>query len=64
MTSGLLAPPAGSGWEMRLALLLHWVGISIIQWTVLCRGTIDMFIRENPTKMDDLGVPLFQETPI
>ena len=22
------------------------------------------FIRENPTKMDDLGVPLFQETPI
>ena len=20
------------------------------------------FIRENPTKMDDLGVPLFQET--
>ena len=22
------------------------------------------FIRENPMKMDDLGVPLFQETPI
>ena len=22
------------------------------------------FIRENPTKMDDLGVPLFQETTI
>ena len=22
------------------------------------------FIRENPTKMDDLGVPLFQETSI
>ena len=22
------------------------------------------FIRENLTKMDDLGVPLFQETPI
>ena len=22
------------------------------------------FIRENPSKMDDLGVPLFQETPI
>ena len=22
------------------------------------------FIRENPIKMDDLGVPLFQETPI
>ena len=22
------------------------------------------FIRENPTKMDDLGVPLFLETPI
>ena len=21
------------------------------------------FIRENPTKMDDLGIPLFQETP-
>ena len=22
------------------------------------------FIRENPIRMDDLGVPLFQETPI
>ena len=22
------------------------------------------FLRENPTKVDDLGVPLFQETPI
>ena len=22
------------------------------------------FVRENPTKMDDLGVPDFQETPI
>ena len=22
------------------------------------------FIKENPTKMDELGVPLFQETPI
>ena len=22
------------------------------------------FIRENPIKMDELGVPLFQETPI
>ena len=22
------------------------------------------FIRENPIKIDDLGVPLFQETPI
>ena len=22
------------------------------------------FLRENPTKIDDLGVPLFQETPI
>ena len=23
-----------------------------------------LFIRENPDKMDDLGVPLFSETPI
>ena len=25
---------------------------------------MDGFIVEHPTKMDDLGVPLFQETPI
>ena len=25
--------------------------------------SLDGFIRENPVKMDDLGVPLFQETP-
>ena len=32
-----------------------YLGVSIVMGIPLCR-------RENPTKMDDLGVPPFQET--
>ena len=34
-----------------------YLGVSIVMGIPLCR-------RENPTKMDDLGVPPFQETSI
>ena len=52
----------GAFWELSKQLVpcgkpyFSLIGVSI-------NGVAGWFIRENPTKMDDLGVPLFSEPP-
>ena len=58
-------------WEQQVITVMRNMA-TIKLWILLCGGfhshggtqKLLVFVRENPTKMDGLGVPLFQETPM
>ena len=58
---GILEPQPSKNWIFEETTIFHMgveakIGVHTPKWMVK--------IMENPIKMDDLGVPLFLETPI